>query len=360
MKKLCSFVLLMVCCIPVFSQAFSLMADSIRKFRGVPGLVYAVFDADKIIDIGASGVREFRKRDSIRVTDRFYTGTNTTAFTAYLAAKLVEANKLQWNTPVVKALPEINGRTMKVYHAVTLRQLLSQRAGIRTYTEPDDFIGLPAFTGSKPEQRRAFAIQAMKPPPLLIIDSTQPIYSVAGTAIAASMMEKTMNKSWEDLVAQYINKPLNISIHFGLPRLSDSLQPYGHRDIGGTLQPERGIQTLPVIAPATDINISLKDYIVFMQDMMKALQHKKANISNLSALLLLSPIPGQAMGWESEVWQKMQVNHFLGKSPTFSSYTILVKEKNIGIIVLCNSGTGKGKSAVLNLGRMLREYYCQQ
>lgn len=359
MKKLCCIVFWMVCCIPVFSQAFSLMADSVRKYRGVPGLVYAVFDADKIIDIGASGVREFRKKDSIRITDRFYAGTSSTAFTAYLAAKLAETGKILWSMPIVKALPEINGKTMKVYHSVTLRQLLAQRAGVRPYTEPEDLKILPLFTGTRPEQRRAFAIQAMKQPPLLIVDSSQPIYSAAGTAIAASMMEKVTGKAWEDLVAQYINKPLNIAVRFGLPRLSDSLQPCGHREVSGILQPDRGSQSIPAIAPATDVNISLKDYVVFMQDLLKALQRKKSTISTTSALQLLSPFPGQAMGWESEVWNKLHVNHFLGKSPSFSNCTMIIKEKNIGIIVLCNSGTVSGKSAVLNFGRMLREYYCQ-
>ncbi|AXY76675.1 class A beta-lactamase-related serine hydrolase [Paraflavitalea soli] len=359
MKKLCCIVLLMVGCIPVFSQTFSLMADSIRKYRGVPGLVYAVFDADKILDIGASGVREFRKKDSIRITDRFYTGTNTTAFTAYLAARLADAGKLQWNTTVLKALPEINGKTMKLYHSVTIRQLLAQRAGIRPYTEAEDQKGIPLLTGSKPEQRRAFATLVMKGTPLLIVDSSQPVYSVAGTAIAAAMMEKITGKAWEELIGQYISKPLNLSIRFGLPRLADSLQPYGHGEIAGVLQPEFGHTTIPAIAPATDINISIKDYILFMQDMLKALQHKKSVISSIAAEQLLSATPGMAMGWENETWNKLRINHFLGKSALFSTYTMIIREKNIGIIVLCNSGTVSGKSAVLNFGRMLREYYCQ-
>jgi D-alanyl-D-alanine carboxypeptidase len=360
MKKLCCIVLLMVACIPVFSQTFSLMADSIRKYRGVPGLVYAVFDADKVLDMGVSGVREFRKKDSIRISDRFYTGTNTTAFTAYLAARLIETGKqLQWNTTTLKALPEINGKTMRLYHSVTIRQLLAQRAGIRPYTEPEDQKSMSLLAGSKTEQRRAFATLVMKGTPLLVVDSSQPVYSVAGTAIAAAMMEKITGKAWEDLITQYINKPLNISIRFGLPRLSDSLQPYGHGEIAGILQPEFGHTTIAAIAPATDVNISMKDYIVFMQDMLKALQHKKSVISSASAEQLLSSTPGMALGWENETWNKLRVNHFLGKSPLFSNYTMIIKEKNIGIIVLCNSGTVSGKSAVLNFGRMLREYYCQ-
>ena len=359
MKKLCCIVLLMVCCLPVFSQTFSLMADSIRKYRGVPGMVYAVFDADKVLDMGATGVREFRKKDSIRITDRFYIGTNTTAFTSYLAARLAETGKMLWSMPIVKALPEINGKTMKLYHTVTFRQLLSQRAGIRPYSEPDDLKTLPLFTGGPVEQRRAFATQVMKLPPLLVVDSNQTIFSVAGTVIATSMMEKVMGKPWEELVTQYINKPLNISVKFGLPKLNDSLQPSGHRDTDGILYADRGSKTPPAIAPATDINISLKDYIFFMQDMLKGLQHKKSNISFISAEQLLSTFPGQALGWEQEIWKKWHISHHLGKSASFSSYTMVIREKNIGIIVLCNSGTVSGKSAVLNFGRMLREYYCQ-
>jgi CubicO group peptidase (beta-lactamase class C family) len=360
MKKLCCLVLLVVCCLPVLSQTFSLMADSIRKYRGVPGLVYAVFDADKIMDIGASGVREFRKKDSIRITDRFYIGTNSTAFTTYLAARLAEQGKIVWSTPIVKVLPEVNGKTMKLYHMVTFRQLLSQRAGIRPYTEQNDLKSLPLFTGSKTEQRKAFAIQVMKQPPLLIVDSNQTVYSVGGTVIAAAMMEKVTARAWEDLVTQYIGKPLNIAIKFGLPRLTDSLQPAGHQDANGILQAERVSPMMAAIAPALDINISLKDYVVFMQDLLKALQHKKSNVSAGGAAQLLSPFPGQGMGWENEVWKNLHMLHSLGKSASFSSYTMIIKEKNIGIIVLCNSGTVSGKSAVLNFGRMLRDYYCER
>jgi hypothetical protein len=41
----------------------------------------------------------------------------------------------------------------------------------------------------------------------------------------------------------------------------------------------------------------------------------------------------------------------------FSSYTEIIQEKNIGIIVLCNSGAVSGQSAALYIGRMLREHY---
>jgi CubicO group peptidase (beta-lactamase class C family) len=357
MKKFCCAALLMVFGYTGFSQAFSLMADSIRKYRGVPGLVYAVFNANEVLDTGASGMREFRKKDSIRLSDRFYIGTNTTAFTSYLAARLAEAGKIGWSTSIIKVMPELNGKTMKLYHKITLLQLLSQRTGIKPFAEPGDWNEFSLPAGSKTEQRRAFTTLVLKQQPLLVIDSSQAVYSVAGTSIAAAMMEKITGKSWEDLIAQYISKPLNISVRFGLPKLSDSLQPSGHREAGSGLFADAGERTMPAIAPATDINISLKDYMVFMQDMLKALSGKKSVISPSAANLLLFGFPHYALGWENEVWKNLHTSQFLGKSVLFSSYTMIIKEKNIGIIVLCNSGAVSGKSAVLNFGRMLRDYY---
>jgi D-alanyl-D-alanine carboxypeptidase len=359
MKKLCCVVLLVVYCLTGFTQAFGLMADSVRKYRGVPGLVYAVFNTDGIVDIGASGVREFRKKDSVRITDHFYIGTNTTAFTTYLAARLAETGKISLSTPLIKVMPELNGKTMKLYHKVTLSQFLTQRAGIKPYAEERDWREFASLTGGKTEQRKVFTTLVLKQTPLLVVDSTQAIYSMAGTVIASTMLEKATNKSWEDLVGQYISKPLNISIRFGLPRLTDSLQPSGHSDAHGGLVANAGNYTLPAMMPATDINISLKDYIVFLQDILKALAHKKAVLGASAAELLLYGQPGYAMGWENEVWKNLHVAQYLGKSPLFSSYTMIVKEKNLGIIVMCNSGTVSGKSAVLNFARMLREYYCE-
>ena len=354
--------LVVLCYYQSHTQAFIKIADSIRKYRSVPGMVYAVFTDDKVIEMGTTGVRMLKARDSVHTGDRFEIGTNTSAFTAYLAARLAESGKLSWNTPVIKLFPEINGRSMKLYHRVTLEQFLSQRGGVKLYTEAGDFKNIPVLPGNYSEQRKAFVPVMLQQPPMLILDSSKVFYSVASTAIAAAMMEKATGKPWEDLIEQYIGKPLNIVVRFGLPNLKDSLQPCGHWDQSGTLHAEPGnswAHPIPAVVPATDINISARDYMVFMQDFLKALQHKRALISYASAEELLFGFPGYAMGWENDLWRGMHTAYFLGKSDLFSSYVSIIKEKNIGIIVLCNSGALGGRAAALNLGRLLRDYYAE-
>lgn len=362
MKKFTGFALVILISYQSLSQPFIKIADSIRRYRSVPGIVYAVFSDDRVIEVGASGIRTLKNKDSIRVRDRFQIGTNTGAFTSYIAARLSESGKLSWNTPVIKVFPELNGHCMKLYQQVTLKQFLSQRGGIKPYAEISDFQGLPAFAGNYSQQRREFVPVILQKPPILILDSSKVVYSVAGTAIGAAMMEKATGKPWEELIDMYICKPLNIAVKFGLPNFKDSLEPSGHWDQYGYLSAEPGnswAKPIPAVMPATDINISVKDYIVFMQDFLKALQNKKSLISNSSAEQLLYGYPGYSLGWENEKWQGMNVAHFLGKGPLFSSYAAIVKEKNLGIIVLCNSGALGGRAAALNLGRLLAEYYSQ-
>ncbi len=353
------------CCVLLFvacqanGQSFTKVADSIRKYRSVPGMVYAVFTADRILEIQTSGTRKFKTKDSIQITDHFHIGTNTAIFTTYLAAKMAESGKIRWNTQLIKALPELQGNSMKLYHTITLQQLLSQRAGIRPYSNPDDYKGIEP-SGSLELQRKTFAAIVLQQPPPGILDTAKPSFSVAGTALAAYMLERSGAANWEKLIDQYISKPLKISIGFGLPNKFDSLQPSGHWDRYGSLSVEPGntwAGPIPAVAPASDINISLPHFIIFIQDMLKSLEQKKSSISTASSNMLLFGNANYSMGWENESWNNLQIALSLGKSALFSNYVEIVREKNIGIIVICNTGTVNGRSVARNFARMLREFY---
>jgi len=254
--------LLFIYCEEISAQSFKSAADSIRRYRSVPGLAYAVFTSGSILEIGTSGTRMLKTKDSVRITDRFHLGTSTTLFTAYLAARMQELNKIRWNSSLIEILPELKGNSMKLYHPITLEQLLSQRAGILPYTEMDHYKGLEILPGSLHNQRKTFAAIVLQKRPLTLPDSSKPTYSIAGTSIAAFMLEKAGGKEWEQLIDQYINKTLSISIKFGLPNLRDSLQPSGHWDRYGSVTVEPATswaKPIPAVMPATDINISIID-----------------------------------------------------------------------------------------------------
>jgi hypothetical protein len=55
----------------------------------------------------------------------------------------------------------------------------------------------------------------------------------------------------------------------------------------------------------------------------------------------------------------MNIAYAPGRGGLFSSYIEIIKEKNIGIIVLCNSGTVDGRAGISNLAKILRNYYAR-
>lgn len=360
MKKITSFFLLLFLVLSATAQDAQKMADSVRKYRNIPGLVYAVFTTDAIIDTGCSGMKKMGTKNPIRWNNRFQIGASTTAFTAYVAARMVQEGKITWNTPIIKVFPELDGKTMKLYHKITLQQWLSMRAGQPPYEDFNQWRDIHSLPGNYMQQRALFVEMMLKRKPTLITDSSKAVYSVASASIAAAMLERAAKKPWEQLVEQYINSPLRIKAEFGLPAAKDSTQPWGHWDNYFALSAHTDdywARFFPPIAPAGNINLPMGDYISFVRDHLLALQGKKSVISKDAAEMLFFGKPGYALGWYNTKWRDMDVAYCNGRGGLYSSYVEVIPEKNIAIIVLCNSGTVDGRSGASNLGKLLRHKY---
>lgn len=363
MKRASYLIIALLTGLTLTAQEMRSYADSLRKYRSVPGLVYAVFNTERILDSGTSGVRKLRLREPIRWEHRFMIGSATTAFTAYIAARLTEEKKIAWNTSIGSVFPELNGRIMKLYQKITLEQLLAQRAGLPPYEEFSEYKDIHSLPGSPVQQRAHFVEMMLKRKPALVLDSSQFVYSVAGTAIAAAMLERVTRKSWEQLVDQYINKPLSIQAGFGPPALKDSTQPWGHWDTYFTLTAhidEYWARSFTPIAPAGNLTIGMDDLIVFLRDHLLALQGQKSVLGTDAANHLLFRTNNYSTGWFDTNWMGYDIAFLPGRGGLFSSYIEIIREKNLAIVVLCNSGTVNGRSAAVNLGRQLRQHYLAQ
>lgn len=361
MKKTFSFVVLFSLFIVTASAQDALkMADSVRKYRNIPGLVYAVFTTDAIIDTGTSGMKRMRVKDPVRWNNRFQIGATTTTFTTYVAARMVAEGKISWNTPIIKLFPELDGKIMKLYQKITLQQWLGQRGGQPPYEDFNEWRDIHSLPGNYMQQRALFVEMMLKRKPTLIVDSSKAVYSVASTCIAAAMLERAAKKPWEQLVDQYVNTPLHIKAEYGLPAVKDSTQPWGHWDTYFQLtshKDEYWGRFFPPIAPAGNINIEMNDFITFIRDHMLALEGKKSVIGKETAEMLFFSKPAYSVGWYNTKWRNMNIAYCNGRGGLYSSYVEIIKEKNIGIIVLCNSGTVDGRSGASNLGKLLRHKY---
>ena len=361
MKKVL-FLSLLIFSVSAYGQDIRKVADSIRRARRVPALAYAILSADSVYKMGAVGYKKLRTKDTISLSNRFHLGSATASLTSFLAARLVASGKINWNTTLFQVFPDLKAKANKDFGNPMLADLLSHRSGFMLLNNYFQLSVLPGFPGTPTQKRKAtvgWLLQQKK----IGRDTTGKkrfIFSNANTLVAAAMLEKVSARSWETLLQEYINKPLNISIKTGFPSRLDVNQPWGHWIEGGVfspLGPSHWFGLNPSMAPAADANITLPDYVRFIQDELRGLNGRKALMAKRSYELLHYTYPLYSFGWTNFEVNGNHISESDGTLGTFYSHVEIIKEKNIAVIVMANSGDTGGKGAVLNLAKALREMY---
>ena len=266
------------------------MLETFRKKFDFPALAVVVVKDGKICDRAAVGVRKLGDPTPVTTNDLWQINSCTKSMTATLAAMFIEEGKLRWDTTIAQVFPELTGKMNKQYENVTVEQLLTHRGGVPNRPPVDAIkrafeahghvpeelrpVALARFGtfdfSEKPtrrtpvEQRREF-IEAVLAQPPQATPGTQWIYSNQGYAIIGAMLDKIAGKSWEDLIAEKLFKPLHMNTAgFGVPGAIGKVeQPWGHTVIAGTVKPVQ-YDNPPEIAPAGAVLCSLDDLASFI------------------------------------------------------------------------------------------------
>jgi CubicO group peptidase (beta-lactamase class C family) len=99
----------------------------------IPGAAVAVVKDQKVVFARGFGVRDLEKDGSVDADTVFAIGSNTKAFTATAIGQLVAAGKISWDDPVLLYMPEFQMYDPVVTREITIRDLLSHRAGLGTF-----------------------------------------------------------------------------------------------------------------------------------------------------------------------------------------------------------------------------------
>ena len=102
--------------------------DSMRIAFNFPAVAYGVVRNDSIIALNVLGYRDIETKEKAQLSDYFHIGSNTKSFTAFLAGKLVDDGKINWETRFFDLFPELKEKANPAYHDMTLQELLSHRA----------------------------------------------------------------------------------------------------------------------------------------------------------------------------------------------------------------------------------------
>jgi CubicO group peptidase (beta-lactamase class C family) len=319
------------------------LQDIIRDVRvkmEVPGLVAAVVTSNQL-SLAADGVRKLGDTASVTVSDFFHLGSNAKAFNGMLAAKVIDEGELKWDTEAVDILPALASSMLPVYNKTTLEDLLRHRSGLPPCTQIEELSTLPQLVGSVMEQRLEFCGWVFSQPNVSIPRDTN-VYSNAGYVVAATMMEKLLNRPYEDLLQEKVLQPLGLHGKYGWPASHGLKQPWGHA-IGKSgklepIDPDAPENDFPSWAtPAGNLSMNIEDYARFLQIILKAKKGDPFLLSEESYSKILTPESGYGIGWVVVDPDGRSMLGHTGSAETFFVVALLDFKKDLAVAVFTNA-----------------------
>jgi len=315
------------------------IVDTSVSDKQLPGLVIAIAKPGNVTLIATAGVRKWGEKTPIAANDKMHLGSCTKAITATMIAKLVEQKKLKWKSTIAETIPDFAKEIHADFHSVTLEQLLAHRGGVS-----DKNVNWWNKAGKDiTERRRIIAIDVMKEKPKRT-PGTRFEYSNLGYAVASLFASEVTGKSWEELTAELIFEPLEMSTAgFGPPGNKDANdQPWGHVIRKEKTQPIFH-DNAPALGPAGTIHCSIGDWAKFV------LVHADANhpfLKTETRQQLHRPLANQkyAMGW-IVVGKKKILTHSGSNTLWFCS-VIVNPETETVFLAATNIDTPKAEAVV--------------
>jgi CubicO group peptidase (beta-lactamase class C family) len=305
--------------------------------HGLPAAAAAVITS-KDIRVVAMGLRRIDRPDSVTLDDRFGLGSNTKAFTATALGVLVERGLLRWDLSCGEAFPDLSMRPE--YRAVTLRQLLTHRAGIPPWTSDDAFERARDFvTTDLGAARLAFATAVLSEPPVNV-PGTETRYSNADFSIAALMGERAVHESWQELVRSLVCEPLHIQAVFGAPTTGDPNQPWGHpRSSGAPVPVDMSTVRPSAMQGPGGLSLSIRDYATFLQMHLRGLRGEDTVVLRSSSIRDLHTPDGRyALGWGVQEYAGAPSSVHAGGNGQFYALCAIQPDRDRAVAFLTNDG----------------------
>lgn len=358
MKKIAIIFLLTVPTIS-FGQRTALFADSIRNTYNIPEISYAVVTSKSTLEVAALGKHSINLPDTATLDDRFHIGSNTKAMTAFIIARYVEKGKLKWTTKFFDLFPEWKEKSSPGYDSITLQDLLSHKAGIQPFQGEND-PEIPEFKGTNKEKRKQFGQFVLTLEPVKLDDQNPFVYSNAGYTLATLMVEKATHKSWEELIEEIFNKDLNLNVKLSWPENQKQKDTWGHLTESDSLKPVSSDWNyhLDYTEPAGDLNITLVDYVKFIQLNLQGLEGKNNYLKSETYKFIHNGIKNYSLGWFNvyENGKELSVHSGTG-ALTYFTIVHIDRIKNIAYIIFSNAFNQKTQQCVRLLMRKLKENY---
>ncbi len=342
----------------------SLLLPILKKYR-LPAMAAAITTSDRLVAVGAVGVRKWKGTSAVTTSDPFHLGSDTKAMTATLAAMLVEKGKLRWNEPLSQCLPNV--QMLPVYKSVTLQELLQHRSGFsgETALPGVNLKQLHKLTGT-PQQQRAYYVAHLLMQAPDATPGSKFIYSNRNYAVVGAIEEAATGLPWEQLISEWLFKPLEMKTAgfgaAGSPGKQDA--PWPHRVISGVhvaIRPGPLADNPVCIAPAGEVHCSIVDWAKYAALQLRAMHGGSTLLSSTVVQPLFTPLFGgdYAGGWlvTQRPWAGGTVYTHAGSNTLNYCVIWLAPNRDVAIMVATNQGNGGAAQACDDAATALVEQY---
>jgi CubicO group peptidase (beta-lactamase class C family) len=324
----------------------------------VPGLAIAVVKDGRIVFAKGYGVRELGKPAPVDTQTLFAIGSTTKAMTTASLGMLVDEGKLRWDDKVTKILPAFQLADPYVTRELTIRDLLTHRAGLgnadvlwyRSDNSSEEVIRRIRFAEPAYSFRSGFVYQNI-------------MYAVAGQVVAT-----VSGMPWEEFVRTRVFGPIDmvntVPLLDSARRRTNVASP--HYRFGDTVRVISNA-SVDAIAPAGAVWASVADmarWMRFVLDSARVDNHRLLKPETYAEWLkpetMVTPEEfyptarltkphwtTYAFGWFQEDYSGHMVDFHTGSIDGMVAIIGLIPDERMGIYVLANLDHAEVRHALM-------------
>lgn len=335
------------------------LAEHMTRLK-IPGASVGIVQGDQVILLKGYGTTDAGRTQPVTPQTPFYLASVSKSFTALGIMQLVEAGKLELDTPVKEILPwfQVDGEGAD---AITVRHLLHQTSG---FSERGGYI-----RNLEPDAPNALetSIRALSDDTLQRVPGADFEYSNTNFDVLGLIIETVSGQMYGEYVQEHIFTPLEM------------MHAYTTLDEGRANQMASGFYPffgfpIPTLAwmpyslavrPSAGLIASAEDMTHYVIAQLNGGRYQEAQILSPAGIetlhmpgVSLGNDVGYAMGWLTWTFEEAArggesvpgaVSH-IGTWTGFTSNVVMIPEKQIGIVLLLNSGDETRGSEYFRLG----------
>ena len=323
--------------------------QQVMKEWQIPGLALSIVKDNQIIFAKGFGEKELGKGKPVDEHTAFQIGSVSKSFTATLIAMLVDEEKINWDDPVKKHLPDFEMWDPWVSNNLLIKDIMIHRTGLPAQSGTY----IPCLGYDQEDVYKMFKL--IKPSTSL---RTNYDYNNITFIIAAKIIEKYMSKPWEKCVQERIFKPLEMNEsslnELGFTSARNVSIPYSFDYEKGAIKceplygEEQALYWLTVIGPAGGVVSSVSDMTSWIRfHLSNGTYNGKQILSekNLKYLhrgqLITSQYDNRVTlyghCWFIEQNNRYKVFFHTGTTWGYAALCVFVPELNLGMMFLANS-----------------------